>query len=160
MNQSNHSSGNSGIGSRKLYRDPDNGPLFGVCTGIAQYFGIEPWITRLACVLGVVCIGWVVIPAYVVAIFVMDRRPDPEIYEEPPQYSDRYRKSRTKRRDSRHNPDHRPIDQYEEPSNFRWRLSVVRRDIAKMDQKLQRMETHVTSGRYELLKEFEKIGDK
>ncbi len=159
MNEPNHSGSPFNFAGRRLYRDPDNGPLFGVCTGIAQYFGIEPWITRLACVLGVICIGWVVIPAYIIAIFVMDRRPDE--YEESQQYSDSYRKSRLRRRYAKSKKDsERPVDQYEESSNFKWRMNVVRRDIRKMEQKLQRMETYVTSGRYELLKEFENISDK
>lgn len=159
MNEPNHAGSPFNFAGRRLYRDPDNGPLFGVCTGIAQYFGIEPWITRLACVLGVICIGWVVIPAYIIAIFVMDRRPDE--YEESQQYSDSYRKSRLRRRYAKSKKDsERPVDQYEESSNFKWRMNVVRRDIRKMEQKLQRMETYVTSGRYELLKEFENISDK
>ncbi len=155
MNQSNHSGDSFNFSSRRLYRDPDNGPLFGVCTGIAQYFGIEPWITRLLCVIGVFCLPWAVIPGYFIAIFVMDRRPDEDLYEDSPTQSDNYRKRRYSKRD----PD-RSIDLYDEPRNIRWRMNVVRRDIRKMDQKLQRMETYVTSGRYELLKEFETLNDK
>ena len=33
--------------SKELYRDTRNGKIGGVCAGIAQYFGIEPWIVRI-----------------------------------------------------------------------------------------------------------------
>ena len=33
--------------NRKLYRDPDNAILGGVASGLAAWFGIEPWIVRL-----------------------------------------------------------------------------------------------------------------
>jgi phage shock protein PspC (stress-responsive transcriptional regulator) len=32
---------------KKLFRDPDNKLLAGVCSGIGNYFGINPWIPRL-----------------------------------------------------------------------------------------------------------------
>lgn len=31
---------------RKLYRDPDNSILGGVCSGLAAYFNFEPWLVR------------------------------------------------------------------------------------------------------------------
>ncbi|MCY3884891.1 MAG: PspC domain-containing protein [Gammaproteobacteria bacterium] len=139
-----------------LFRDPDNGPLFGVCTGIAQYLGVEAWIIRLICVVGVFCIGWVVIPAYILAIFIMDRRPDG--FEDPPQYNNRYRKSRKKRTYVR-TKNEKVDEEFERPNSFNWRMNVVRREINKMDKKLQRMESYITSGRYELFKEFENLKD-
>ena len=33
--------------SRKLYRDPDNAAIGGVCAGLAAYFGMENWVMRL-----------------------------------------------------------------------------------------------------------------
>lgn len=138
-----------------LFRDPDNGPLFGVCTGIAQYLGVEAWIIRLICVVGVFCIGWVVIPAYILAIFIMDRRP--EGYEVPPQYNNRYRKTSKKRIPARSKKKDTNYEEFEQPNSFHWRMNVVRREITKMDKKLQRMELYITSGRYELFKEFENL---
>ncbi len=40
--------------SRKLYRDPDQRVIGGVCSGIAQYFNIAVWIPRLIFVLPLV----------------------------------------------------------------------------------------------------------
>lgn len=37
--------------TKKLYKDPNNKKLSGVCGGIAKYFGIDPTLVRLAWVL-------------------------------------------------------------------------------------------------------------
>lgn len=36
---------------RRLYRDPEHAVLGGVCSGLAAYFNIEPWIVRLIFIL-------------------------------------------------------------------------------------------------------------
>ncbi len=35
----------------RLYRDPDAGVIFGVCAGLADYFGVKIWQVRTAAVL-------------------------------------------------------------------------------------------------------------
>ena len=140
---------------RKLYRDPEEGVLAGVCTGIAQYFEIEPWIVRVITVFGGLAFTWVTVPAYIIAIFVLDVRPDDE-FEESYSQRDNYRRSRMRRRFSSSGSD-RNHDFYNEPSSISWRLNVVKRDIDKMESKAQRMEAYITSGRYDFYKEFENI---
>ncbi|MXZ56385.1 MAG: PspC domain-containing protein [Gammaproteobacteria bacterium] len=139
---------------RRLYRDPEHGPLFGVCTGIADYLGIEPWIVRALTVVGVVCIAWIVIPAYIVAIFVMDKKPYDE--EEMTPVHGRYRRSR--RRYSRTSKGYtRTVDEFSDSaakSSMIFRMGMVKRDIAQMEKKLSRMEHYITSGRYRLDEEF------
>ena len=55
--------------SRRLYRDENNKVLGGVCSGIANYFGIDPLIVRILAVLGNVfsfwtyLILWIAIPS-------------------------------------------------------------------------------------------------
>ena len=34
---------------KKLYRDPQNGMIAGVCAGVAEYFGWDPTWVRLGC---------------------------------------------------------------------------------------------------------------
>ena len=41
---------------RKLYRDPRNGMLAGVCAGIAEYFGWDPTWVRLGWALFTLCL--------------------------------------------------------------------------------------------------------
>ncbi|MBN2213805.1 MAG: PspC domain-containing protein [Bacteroidales bacterium] len=33
--------------NRRLYRDPDNSVLGGVCSGLAAYFNVDPWVVRI-----------------------------------------------------------------------------------------------------------------
>lgn len=139
---------------RRLYRDPDHAPLFGVCTGIADYLGIEPWIIRLLTIVSLFFVGWIVIPAYIVAIFVMDVKPYDE--EDLPPAHGRYRRSR--RRYARTQGGYkREIDEFSDStakSSMIFRMGLVKRDIAQMEKKLSRMEHYVTSGRYRLDQEF------
>ncbi|MXZ43521.1 MAG: PspC domain-containing protein [Gammaproteobacteria bacterium] len=139
---------------RRLYRDPDNGPLFGVCTGVADYLGIEPWIVRLLTVLGAIFVHWFVIPAYIVAIFVMDKKPYDE--DEITPVHAHYRRSR--RRYSRTKEGYkRTVDEFSDSaakSSMIFRMGLVKRDIAQMEKKLSRMEHYITSGRYRLDEEF------
>ena len=36
--------------SNRLYRDPRRGALGGVCSGLADYLGVEVWVVRLVAV--------------------------------------------------------------------------------------------------------------
>ena len=139
---------------RRLYRDPDQGPLFGVCTGIADYLGIEPWIIRLLTIISLFFVFWIVIPAYIVAIFVLDIKPYDEDDMAP--VHGHYRRSR--RRYSRTKSGYkRTVDEFSDStakSSMIFRVGLVKRDIAQMDKKLSRMEHYVTSGRYRLDEEF------
>jgi len=58
-------------GRRRLYRDPDNTTVGGVCGGVGEYFGIDPVIIRVLFVISVLLWGtglliyillWIVIP--------------------------------------------------------------------------------------------------
>ena len=139
---------------RRLYRDPERGPLFGVCTGIADYLGIEPWIVRVLTVLGLIFLSWIVLPAYIIAIFVMDTKPYDE--EEMTPVHGRYRRSRRRYSRSRRGYT-RTVDEFSDSagkSSMIFRMGLVKRDIAQMEKKLSRMEHYITSGRFDLDKEF------
>ncbi len=54
---------------KKLFRDPDNAMLFGVCSGLAAYLGIDVLLIRIAFI--IFGIGGTGIVAYIVLIFVI-----------------------------------------------------------------------------------------
>ena len=58
---------------RKLYRAEEGKMVCGVCAGVAEYFGIDPTVVRLAWVLFCALGGSGVI-AYVIAAIIMPRR--------------------------------------------------------------------------------------
>lgn len=60
-----------GPGPRRLRRRPDEGPIGGVCAGVAEYFNVDPVIVRIAAVvlafsgpgLGAYILAWIFVPA-------------------------------------------------------------------------------------------------
>ena len=85
--------------------------------------------------------GSIVFPAYWIAYFVMDRPPkEPskvEYVEEPVHVS--------------------PAPELGPRFSPRGSLRNAQADLAEVELRLRRMETHVTSGKYELQKELHKI---
>jgi phage shock protein C len=129
------------IRSTNLYRDPDNEKIVGVCAGVANYYGMEAWVVRCMAVTGLLFLPSIVFPAYWVAYFVMDKPPS------GPQ-------SRRSRRSGK-----RGIETPELGTSLapRQNLRNVEADLTEAELRLRRMESHVTSGRYELQKELNRI---
>ena len=64
----------------RLYRNPEDGVLFGVCAGLADYFGAKAWQMRAAAVLLLMFFPpWAVI-MYLMASIFLPRRPDRKPY--------------------------------------------------------------------------------
>jgi phage shock protein C len=59
---------------RKLYKSRDR-KVAGVCGGLAEYFGIDPTLMRIAFVIGTIVTQGTLVPAYIILAFVM---PNPE----------------------------------------------------------------------------------
>jgi len=59
---------------RRLYRSGTDRIIWGVCGGIAEYFNIDPLITRLALVLFTL-VGGCGIIAYIICAIVIPREP-------------------------------------------------------------------------------------
>lgn len=62
-----------------LYRDKTNAKLMGVCSGLADYTGVNVLWIRLALVLLVMMTGGGVIPFYFIAGLLLDKKP-PYLY--------------------------------------------------------------------------------
>ncbi len=66
----------------EIRRDPDNGILFGVCAGLADYYGWRRRTTRLVVALLALFVNWPIILAYAIAVFVFptvdEKRPTPK----------------------------------------------------------------------------------
>ncbi len=69
---------------KRFYRNPDDQILFGVCSGVADYFEIDPTIVRLGFTL-MCCLCPPMVIVYFVAGIVMPLKPkykDAKIIEE------------------------------------------------------------------------------
>jgi phage shock protein PspC (stress-responsive transcriptional regulator)/predicted membrane protein len=62
---------------RRLYREPEEHKVTGVCGGLADYLGVDPTIVRLAVIL-LTLTTWFGAILYVVAAFVVPKRPPTE----------------------------------------------------------------------------------
>jgi phage shock protein C len=132
---------------RKLYRDPVHQKLGGVCSGIARYYGVERWVVRCIAITGGLFFPTIVVPAYVIAYFVLDKSPTG---------NRRAPETAKQQRHGRH--DHRsPAPELGPRLSPRYSLRNVQADLTEVELRLRRMESHVTSGRYELQREFSRI---
>ena len=137
--------------SPTLRRDDENAKIVGVCAGIANYYGVEAWIVRCIAVTGLLFFGSIVFPAYWIMYFVMD---DPETEEKP----SKGRRDRKRRPGNDSQPTEVPLlAEADRELSPRRNLRNVQADLQEVELRLRRMETHVTSGQYELQRELHKI---
>ena len=61
------------MNGKKLYRNTENKMLAGVCSGIADYFDIDPTLVRLGWVLFSL-LGGSGLPAYIIAAIIIPER--------------------------------------------------------------------------------------
>ena len=149
--------------SGSLVKDPRHAKIFGVCAGIANYFGVESWVVRCLAVTGLIFMPQIVVPAYFVLHFLLD---NPDKVRE----RGRARRSRGPREDPDEDamvdvvPVRTKRDDHDTPApelgteySPRRSLGAIRGEFDQIELKLRRMESHVTSGQYELQKELRKI---
>jgi phage shock protein C len=122
--------------TNRLYRNPRRGVLFGVCAGIADYFGFDLTVTRVLVVIGAVFSFPIVGLSYALLGLLLPRRP----------YA---------------GPEHDGVDAVghrvrAEPHDT---LSGVRYRFRDLVSRLQRLEKYVTSNRYKLDREFRRLKD-
>lgn len=129
-------------GRRKLRLGSENKMFLGVCSGIAQYLGIEAWQARLAFLLGLLLIPGVLIVLYFIFWFLL-RKEDDFVMEDRP----RSKKKKTKPSPSASLAKRRP----------RVALRVVQGDFERNELRLRRIEKFVASGQYELFRGFSDI---
>jgi len=127
----------SGLPRNRLTRDTENRVVFGVCAGLADYFGFDVKLTRIVVACGAVFFFPTVIVLYIILGLLLDETP------------------------------HAPQDRMGEEYKLRQRvraephatLSSVRHRFRDLDRRLQRLEKHVTSKRFDLERELDGLGD-
>jgi phage shock protein C len=119
----------------RLYRDPANGVLAGVCAGIAQYFGVERIAVRIAFVLAFFFFFVLAAIGYVVLAFVLPKRP-PALYASGEEESF-WRGAATAPDDTLHG---------------------LRRRFGDIETRLRAMERQVTSDDFDLQRKFRDLG--
>lgn len=118
-----------------LYRDRENAKLMGVCSGIADYTGIDAfWIRLGAVLLTVLALGPIGVVAYIAAGILLNKKP-PHLYgdEQESRYWQRVRQS---------------------PKRTAREIRAQFRDI---DRRLASVEAHYVSSNPRLTAEIERL---
>jgi|SRR5215471_14767953 phage shock protein C len=121
--------------TNRLYRDPQRGMIFGVCAGLAEYFGFDIKVTRVLTVMAAVFGMPVVFISYLVLGVMLPRKPDTGSA-------------------ASYDPVQRQVRS--DPHDM---LSSVRYRFRDLDSRLQRLEKYVTSSRFDLDSEFRRLKD-
>ncbi|MEX2488479.1 MAG: envelope stress response membrane protein PspC [Pseudomonadales bacterium] len=148
----------SRIGSgRGLYRDVRHKKILGVCAGLADYLQVERWKVRLVAVLALIFMSSATLITYFLAWFLMDKKP---YYRE---VTDRYEAEELYDDDL----DEGMVDESVTASPYRYTrglstaeaLRLMKQKFQGIEERLRAMESHVTSSRFELQREFRNLGD-
>lgn len=142
-------------GGRRLYLDPGRRRIAGVCAGIARYYEVEPWVVRLIAVTALLFFPGIVFPAYWVAYFVMERPPGSA--RGLGLHGWARHQGRSAYRRARQDAFSSPAPELGPRLSPRRGLRDVKADLNEIELRLRRMEAHVTSGRYELQRELQRI---
>jgi len=137
--------GTPGYRTARLYQDKRRQKIAGVCAGIARYFGVEVWVVRGMAITGLIFMPSVVIPAYIIASFVLPKAPNGEAVSDDVVVQ--------KNRDDHSSP----VPELGAQLSPRRSLRGVQADLDQLELKLRRMESHVTSGQFELQRELKRI---
>lgn len=122
--------------AQRFYRDRRNGKIMGVCAGIADYFGWNVTFIRILAIIALFWFNGLTFVIYFVLGFMLPVKPE-RLYDwdADEEYWRSVRRSASE--------------------TFR----DVRHRFRELDVKLARMEGYVTSGRYDLDREFRDLED-
>lgn len=122
--------------AQRFYRDRQNGKLMGVCAGIADYFGWNVTFIRILAIIAFLWFNVITLVVYFALGFLLPAKPD-RLYDWDTDH-EYWRSVRRSASETFHDVRHR----------FR-----------EIDARLQRMEGYVTSGQYDLDREFRDLED-
>lgn len=115
----------------RLFRSPDDRVFLGICGGLAEYLGVRSQTLRALFIVSLVLsAGWTLL-AYLVLGFVVARKP--ESYRYSREESAFWRSVEFNPRDT---------------------FASIKHSFARIDRRLRKIESYVTSRTYELDKEF------
>ena len=143
---------------RKLYKNPDKAKICGICAGVAEYLGLEVWVVRIIAVSLLLFFNGGILLAYIVMCLVLDPKPGSQ--------SNRGCFGSEKHRYQR-NQQEKESTPYRSSVREVWKAGISPKDLfekveskfSQVEQKLQKLESYVTSNQFELEKEFKKMAD-
>ena len=125
------------LSGRRFYRDKSRAWIGGVCAGIADYFGFSLPVTRLLTVLAAFPFGPMALLTYVALIILVPARYSLRAAPVEPPADQEFRRAVR--------------------SQPKRTLTDVHRRFQQLDARLATLERHVTSRRYRLDEEFDRL---
>lgn len=116
----------------QFYLDKSNAKLAGVCSGVADYTGVDALWVRIAAVFLTLWVSFITIPLYIAVALLADSRPM-GLYS--PEEEDRLMRRMERRRNRR------GLERYGLSS----RSSRMRSDLSDLDRRIAEMEAHYTT---------------
>ena len=134
--------------NRHFYRDRDRAILGGVCAGLANYLGFNLKVTRILAFIAFLTAMPIAIIAYLAAVFLIPS----ESHGDQDVATDGCcgRRKRRKRRKLKED-----IQNAESAKSSP--ADVINRRCESLDERLKRLEKHVTSKRYQLDQELSRL---
>lgn len=123
-----------------FYLDKSNAKVAGVCSGIADYTGVDALWIRLAAVFLTLWVSFITIPIYIAVAFVADKRPM-HLYSEAEEDRLLRRLERNRQRRGRITP----------------RSTRLRSDLSDMDRRVAEMEAHYAGSNSRLAAEIDAL---
>ncbi|QPG04900.1 envelope stress response membrane protein PspC [Salinimonas marina] len=149
--------------NRQLYRDTEHGQIAGVCAGIANFFGLERWLVRILVVTAFFLLaGPFIFVGYIACWFILEKKPkhlDAEpIYSNGQTSGKGWRNSQSQNESSDH-------DSSVEVKTKVWQagqppgqvLTRLTERFSDNEQRLRKMEKHVTSREFLLNREINRL---
>lgn len=135
---------------RNLYRNTEEGMIGGVCAGLADYFNLDKWLVRIIAVTALIFAGSLTFVAYIAA-WIMLNSPSAETRK---QRKER-RRARRREPEKYDDDDYAPI--FETRQSRKRQLEHALSRFTKLEMRLRRMESYVTSPQYELHREINQM---
>ncbi len=127
---------------RNLYRNTRDGWLGGVCAGLADHLCMDHWIMRLIFVASLMVLGPLTFWAYIALLILIGKKPKHSHAERE------YDEDRQAFREKNIFKSARPAPE---------RLRLAREKMDATLKRIEKMEHYVTSSRYDLDREFNKM---
>ena len=140
-----------------LYRNTRNGKIAGICAGLADHWDIARWVVRLMWVAAFLFTGTLALWVYLACWILMAPRPSRWTADGGEDEAMQYEDAAVEMEYDERYHDYRPrkVFRYTDSSSVRLKRARERLDAAL--NRVQAMESYVTSRQYELNKEFSRL---
>ncbi len=143
---------------RELYRDPSRGKIKGVCAGLSDYFGVELWVVRIIAVTLLIFFQFPIFVAYIIAYLVLEPKPGTSKYDKHARIKRKIKSGLDGKSDNDTDPASASVQQVWKKGRVPGqKLRGLNRQFKTLENRLQSMETYVTSKQFELRKEFQNL---